>query len=128
LSIGVDIIEIDRIEEACCRRRFLVRFFTEREISSIQPGPHFFAHIAGKFAAKEAVAKALGTGFRFRWHDIEVLNDESGRPRVYLSGKALALSKTMNINEVLVSISHSRDYAVAFAIAHPLDQYLSEDR
>lgn len=122
MDIGIDIIEIERIKKACCRERFMVRFFTLREISSIRPGPNFYAHLAGKFAAKEAVAKALGTGFRFRWQEVEILNEESGKPICFLSGKALDMAKMMNIDKVLVSISHSKDYAVAFAIAQSFDK------
>ena len=121
MGIGIDIVEIDRIEKACRRKSFTVRFFTEREISSIRQGPQFYAHIAGKFAAKEAVSKALGTGFRFCWHDIEILNDESGKPMVHLSGKALDISKTMNIDEILL-VFPIQKISVAFAIARPADR------
>jgi holo-[acyl-carrier protein] synthase len=118
MEIGVDIVEIHRIEKACRRNRFLNRFFSERELGLIGDSASFYPRIAGRFAAKEAVAKALGTGFRyFRWRDIEILNDLDGRPRVVLSGKAGELLKSKGFEKVLVTISHGRDYAVAFAVA-----------
>lgn len=117
MDIGVDIIEIERIKKAGGRKRFVARFFTEREVKDIRPGLNYYAHLAGKFAAKEAVAKALGTGFRFSWQDVEIINDDLGKPLVVLSGKALEVAKTKNISEILVTISHSKDYAVAFAVA-----------
>jgi holo-[acyl-carrier protein] synthase len=118
MEIGVDIVEIQRIKKLCNRKRFLSRFFVEDELSYINDKKLFYSHLAGKFAAKEAVAKALGTGFRyFKWHDIKVLNDAYGKPYVELSGKADEILKSRGFKKVLITISHSRDYAVAFAIA-----------
>ena len=118
MEIGTDIVEIARIRRACRRERFKQRVFTLRELPAIQDKPGFYAHLAGKFAAKEAVAKALGTGFRdFKWKDIEILNDEVGKPYAVLDGKALETLKSKGYEKVLVTISHSDDYAIAFAVA-----------
>ncbi len=119
MEIGVDIVEIQRIKKLCrSRKRFLSRFFAEDELSYIDDKKLFYSHLAGRFAAKEAVAKALGTGFRyFKWHDIKILNDNYGKPYVKLSGKADEILKSKGFNKVLITISHSRDYAVAFAVA-----------
>ncbi len=112
ISIGIDIIEVDRIREALARRpRMAARLFTEREREycgrHADPAPHY----AARFAAKEAAAKALGRWLR--WQDIEVLNDEGGRPRVILHGEAAAAADIALGARALVSLSHSRDYAVA---------------
>ncbi|HHW02427.1 MAG TPA: holo-ACP synthase [Thermoanaerobacterales bacterium] len=118
MEIGVDIVEIDRIRRACRRKRFLERFFTLQELSGLdkEKSATFFQRVAGKFAAKEAVAKALGTGFRFfRWQEIQILNDRNGKPYAVLSGKAEEILKSGGFEKILVTISHCRDYAVAFA-------------
>jgi holo-[acyl-carrier protein] synthase len=120
MEIGVDIVEIDRIKRACRRKRFLERFFTHQELSGIDKNKMaiFFQRLAGKFAAKEAVAKALGTGFRyFRWREIEILNDHNGKPYAVLSGRAEEILKSGGFEKILVTISHCRDYAIAFAVA-----------
>lgn len=120
MEIGVDIVEICRIRKACEKKRFLERFFSPEELSGIKKnkGAAFYEHLAGKFAAKEAVAKALGTGFRyFRWREIEILNGFNGKPYVKLSGKAREISESQGYEKILITISHGRDYAVAFALA-----------
>lgn len=118
MEIGVDIVEIKRIERACKRTRFLERFFTERELLNIRQKKNPYPHIAGKYAAKEAIAKSLGTGFRnFRWHHIEILNDPLGKPKAILSGKALDIFRAKGLDKLQITISHSREYAVAFAVA-----------
>jgi holo-[acyl-carrier protein] synthase len=118
MDIGIDIIEIERIKKACAREKFTSRFFTAAELSQIKENVMYFSHLAGKFAAKEAVSKALGTGFRyFKWHDIEILSDKLGKPNVNLYGKAKDIFKSKKHTEMLVSISHSKEYAIAFAIA-----------
>lgn len=118
MEIGVDIIEISRIRRACAREEFLNRFFTARELEGIKGKSSFYAHLAGKFAAKEAVVKAMGTGFRnMKWKDIEILNQASGKPVVILSGKAKEIFEDNNLSGIQVSISHCREYAIAFAVA-----------
>ena len=94
MEIGVDIIEINRIKKACQHKTFKTRFFTKREFEGIKCKRNYHIHLAGKFAAKEAVAKSLGTGFRnFKLRDIEILNDTLGKPQVVLSGEALQILK-----------------------------------
>ncbi|MDD4568894.1 MAG: holo-ACP synthase [Tepidanaerobacteraceae bacterium] len=118
MEIGVDIIEINRIKNACRRKSFKNRFFTSRELYGLEGKRNYHMHIAGKFAAKEAVVKAMGIGFRnMKWKDIEILNEASGKPQVILSGKAQETLELKGFSRVIVSISHCREYAVAFAVA-----------
>ncbi|MBN4069293.1 MAG: ACP synthase [Alkaliphilus sp.] len=118
-GVGIDIIEVDRIKKAIERNdRFLSRIFTDREISLYISKGSKLTTIAGKFAAKEAVSKALGTGFRdIKWKDIEVLNDEMGKPYVKLHNNAKNIAYSQDISEILITISHTRYNAVAQAIA-----------
>lgn len=119
-GMGIDIIEIARIEKVIERKgeRFLARVFTAREIAycrrSVRPGPR----LAARFAAKEAVLKALGLGLRqVKWTDIEISRDIAGKPLVQLSGRAAAIAAERGISEMHLSLSHSRDYATAQVIA-----------
>jgi len=111
LSLGIDIIEVERVRQALGRRpRLAARLFTPRERAycdrRADPAPHY----AARFAAKEAAAKALGRWLR--WHEVEVAGSASGRPRLLLSGEAARLAARAG-GHLLVSLSHSRDYAVA---------------
>lgn len=116
-GIGNDIVEISRVRQSIERHglHFLNRLFTQREQDYCykfqDPVPHF----AGRFAAKEAIAKALGTGFgaHLAWHDVEVLNDDLGKPTVHISPN---LQKQFKNPRILVSISHEINYATAVAI------------
>lgn len=116
-GLGNDIIEIERIRLSIERhgQHFLNRLFTQNEQDYCykfkDPVPHF----AGRFAAKEAIAKALGTGFgaEVSWHDIEILGDERGKPMVHLSGTA---KNRFNNPRILISISHSTSHATAVAL------------
>ena len=116
-GLGNDIIEVDRIQKAIDRHghHIIERIFTIKEqdycLTFSNPMPRF----AGRFAAKEAVSKALGTGLNSDvfWHDIEILNDENGKPFVALSKK---LINKFNNPEILISISHTEQYAAAVAI------------
>ncbi|HSX26051.1 MAG TPA: holo-ACP synthase [Chlamydiales bacterium] len=116
-GLGNDIIEIERMRQSIDRHglHFLNRLFSQREQDYCykfkDPVPHF----AGRFAAKEAIVKALGTGFgaEVSWHDIEVLNDDLGKPIVYLKEP---LQKRFDNPHLLVSISHSSTHATAVAI------------
>jgi holo-[acyl-carrier protein] synthase len=117
LGLGNDIVEISRVRQSIERhgQHFVGRLFTQKEQDFCykyqDPVPHF----AGRFSAKEAIAKALGTGFgaQVGWHDIEILSNELGKPIVHLS---LALKGRFNHPRIHVSISHSTDYATAVAI------------
>lgn len=117
IGIGNDIIEVERIRDSLASHgeKILNRLLTQREkeycLSMHDPAIRF----AGRFAAKEAVAKALGCGFgkELSWHDVEIINNADGAPEVILSPAANAHFATPRM---LVSISHSRDYASAVAI------------
>lgn len=119
IGIGTDIIEIKRIQEAVLKTpSFLNKIFTHQERSYFKSKSNRAETIAGIFAAKEAVSKALGTGFRqFSPSDIEIIPDKLGKPEVYLLNKADELKSTLGITNLQVSISHCKDYAVAYVIA-----------
>jgi len=115
-EIGVDIIEIPRIAQGIERfgERFLRRVYTEHEVTAYR---NRTSSLATRFAAKEAVMKALGTGMRgVGWHDIEILSTESGRPVVHLDGRALERFESLGLESMTVSLSDSREYAVAVAL------------
>lgn len=115
LGIGNDIVEIIRIEKAIQNENFKKRVYTPKEIELIEKkGAGKFASYAGRFSAKEAISKALGTGVRgFNLTDIEILNDDMGKPLVYFKND---LKEKMKGKKVELSISHSRDYATSVAI------------
>jgi holo-[acyl-carrier protein] synthase len=116
VSVGVDIVEIKRIESAVNRgrERFLRRVYTETELKTCQDR---FPSLASRFAAKEAVMKVLGTGGTgIAWREIEVLTGDDGRPSVKLHGRALNKAMGLNLKEVSISLSDSKEYAVAVAI------------
>jgi holo-[acyl-carrier protein] synthase len=114
--IGTDIIEIERIREAIERYgdRFLKRVYTEAELRIYGHRAH---SLAASFASKEAVMKVLGTGARgVAWREIETFYHPSGKPFIRLNGRAKEVAGKMGIREIDVSLSHSREYAVATAI------------
>ena len=115
-AIGVDIVEIERVELAIKRgkERFLNRVYTEVELRTCQDS---FSSLASRFAAKEAVMKVLGTGgIGIAWREIEILTGDDGRPSVKLYGQALNKAEELSLKEVAVSLSDSKQYAVAVAI------------
>ncbi len=116
-GLGNDIIEIDRVRNGykVHGQSFLDRLFTKKEIAFCQEHQDPFPRYAGRFAAKEAIVKALGCGFgsEAAWHDIEILPDAKGKPEVYLSG---ALKERFNHPKLHVTISHCKSYATAVAI------------
>ena len=114
-GIGVDIAEIDRIRKAIGGAAFVSRVFTvgEQEYCKAR-GSHCAASYAARFAAKEALVKALGTGFvGGSWHDIEVVVNERGRPDIRLTGFFAAEAERQGVSRIFVSLSHSQEYAVA---------------
>ncbi|MBS0620946.1 MAG: holo-ACP synthase [Verrucomicrobia bacterium] len=117
LGLGNDIIEIERIKKSLQDHgaRMLERLFSEKERAYCDQFEDPFPSYAGRFAAKEAIVKALGTGFgsEASWLDIEILNDEKGKPLVYLSPK---LQEKLGNTKVLVTISHCRTLATAVSI------------
>ncbi len=115
--IGVDIIEINRIEAALKRfgQRFLRHIYTEPEQLLCREKPHI---LAVRFAGKEAVMKALGTGIRgISWREIEIMSRPSGEPVVNLYGKAKVKAASLGLDRFAISLSHSREYAVATVVA-----------
>lgn len=117
---GIDLIEISRIKRAYLKfpEKFRRRVFTSREQEDIFTQKISWEGLAARFAAKEAVMKSLGCGWgQVGFRDIEVLNDPSGKPRVVLSGKAAALARELKVDHIIISLSHSREYAVAHATA-----------
>ena len=125
-AIGVDVIEIERVEAALARfgERFLRRVYTAEEAAFCRGRVH---ELAARFAAKEAVMKALGTGAKgVAWREIEVLPNHRGKPLVYLYGRARARAERIGLEGLDVSMSHSREYAVAFVVGQSRD--LEPDR
>lgn len=120
LGIGTDIVEIERVREMIERHgdNFLNRCFTPDEIAYADKHRDSAVRFAGRWAAKEAVVKVLGTGFvkGITFHDIEILPLHTGQPRIELSGEAAAVAEGMGIRSVLITISHARNYATATAI------------
>jgi holo-[acyl-carrier protein] synthase len=121
VGIGTDIIECLRIAQMVDRHGelFLTRVFTPHEVEYCSARKASTQHYAGRFAAKEAVLKALGTGWArgIHWRDIEVRNEVGGRPRIALGGGARELCEKLGIAEMLISISHCRTHATAYALA-----------
>lgn len=117
LRTGVDLIELDRVGEVVSRhgKRYLERIYTAAELEQSHANTQY---LAGRFAAKEAVAKALGTGIGdVGWLEIEILGDEQNAPTLNLSGAAARRAESLGLVEWSVSISHSMTHAVAFAVA-----------
>jgi holo-[acyl-carrier protein] synthase len=119
LDIGVDIVEIDRIKEALTKNeRFLNKLFTKNEIEYFKSKNFKVETIAGNFAAKEAISKAIGTGIRnFNFSDMEILRNDLGKPVVKTYNNLKQICIDFNVLDIKVSISHSNKYAVANAIA-----------
>jgi holo-[acyl-carrier protein] synthase len=117
LGVGVDIIETERIEHSLDRfgERFLHRVFTDGEIAYCQSMKYPARHFAARFAAKEAVSKAFGTGIgkSMGWRDIDVRKKPSGEPFVILDGGAKSLAADRNVRGVWISLSHTSHHAVA---------------
>lgn len=121
LGIGTDIVETLRIAQMIERHGelFLLRVFTAHEVGYCSARKAATQHYAGRWAAKEAVLKALGTGWSrgITWRDIEVRNEIGGKPHIVLEGGALDVSRRLGIEQMLISISHCRAYATAYALA-----------
>ncbi|GIW96901.1 MAG: holo-[acyl-carrier-protein] synthase [Pirellulaceae bacterium] len=121
LGIGTDIVAVERVEAMLSKHEeaFWQRVFTAREREYCEQHKQRGERMAGRWAAKEAILKALGTGWALGigWADVEVCNLPGGQPRVYLHRRAREIADQRGIGEVLISISHCRTYAVAFAMA-----------
>src|SRR5262249_47147757 len=98
---------------------FLTRVYTDREIRYCQTRKHATEYFAGRWAAKEAVLKCLGTGWSrgLSWTDLEIRNDTAGQPQVHMCGGAKDRAQSLRISDILLSISHCRAYATAYALA-----------
>ncbi len=118
---GIDMVDCERLGEMIDRygSRFLNRVFTPTELEYCQGRKRRIEHLAGRFAAKEAVMKVLGTGLRrgVNWTDIEIVNEPSGRPKVTLTGRCLEIAEEKNLTEIVISISHIATHAIASAVA-----------
>ena len=118
--IGVDIIEIARIKKAIAGRgeRFLRRVYTEPELRLYHQKP---SSLAARFAAKEAVIKAIGKQTKgISWREIEILSDPTGKPLVHLHGKAKSQARSLGLDKLAVSLAHSKEYAIAFVTSEAI--------
>jgi len=117
ISVGVDMVEIERVESAVkrWRGRFLNRIYTEAELKICG---NRISSLATRFAAKEAIMKVLGTGAKgVNWQEIEILADDAGKPIINLYGKAADKARGLNLSEFSVSLCDTRQYAIATAIS-----------
>lgn len=117
VGLGLDIAEIDRIEAAIVRHGapILERLFTPSETAYCESYKNKFERYAGRFAAKEAAMKALGTGWSHgvRWRDIEVTREPSGKPTLHLQGAARAIADRLGVKNISITITHSGNFALA---------------
>lgn len=117
VGTGIDIIEVDRIRRAAAKQSFLSRVFTQNECAYYEKSNCCPQTLAGTFAAKEAAAKALASGFSgISWQDIEILRDEAGKPYVQLWNAARTRMKDLGGSAIHISISHIKELAIAQAI------------
>ena len=118
VGIGNDIIEIERVEKAILKEGFKNKVYTQKELENIEKRGNRTETYAGIFSAKEAISKAIGTGVReFSLTDLEILNDDLGKPYVVVSEKLDKIIKSKKEDyQIEISISHSKKYAIAMAI------------
>ena len=120
IAQGLDLIELERIEDVWRKHpeQFLNRILTAAERAYCESKKFPLPHIAGRFAAKEAILKVLGTGWRgqIAWTDMEIINDAAGRPEVRLSGHTAEVAAKLGISRVLISITHTEKVAAATAM------------
>ncbi len=121
IAHGIDLVDFPRIERMIERHgaRFLDRVFTASEQEYARKHRRPVERYAGRFAAKEAVLKLVGTGWRgqIAWTDVEVRNDALGRPEVFLSGEVQQIAERLGIKQITLSITHTADFAMASAVA-----------
>ena len=118
---GIDLVDCPRIAEMVERHgeRFIDRVFTKAEQTYAKSTKNEIEKLAGRFAAKEAILKLMGTGWRGKiaWTDIEVVNNAMGRPEVALEGEVKRIAEKLGIRHVSVSITHTANFAIASAVA-----------
>ena len=121
IAHGIDLVDFPRIEEMVNRHgeRFLNRIFTAAEQAYSQANKNRMEKLAGRFAAKEAVLKLIGTGWRGKiaWTDIEIVNNPMGQPEVTLSGEVEKIAEKLGVKHISVSITHTANFAIASAVA-----------
>lgn len=118
-GIGTDLIEVERVKKSVEKiDGFKEKIFSSDEILYCESKKRKFEHYAGRFAAKEAFFKAIGTGWRngLAFNEIEIINDKLGKPEIRLNGKALEFKNNNKIDKIQVSISHIKETAIAFVI------------
>lgn len=118
-GVGVDMVEIGRVRKLIEQDRgFAQRIYTDREIAYCESKFSRAQHYAARFTAKEAFFKALGTGFRdgMSWRDVEVENDRLGKPQLRLTGAALRQFRRRKLKKAILSLSHTREMAVALVV------------
>ncbi|MBW7988440.1 MAG: holo-[acyl-carrier-protein] synthase [Planctomycetes bacterium] len=118
---GIDLVDCPRIEAMIERhgKRFIQRVFTASEQAYAEANKNGIEKLAGRFAAKEAVLKLVGTGWRGKiaWTDVEVINNSSGQPEVTLSGEVEKIAGKLGIKHISISITHTANFAIASAVA-----------
>lgn len=120
LRVGVDAVGVARLERIVRDdERRQATLFTERELAYCRGKRRCYEHMAARFAAKEAVLKAFGTGVsqRMRWTDVEVVNEVSGRPRIRLNGAVASFAERHGLKDLDVSLTHTEDLAFAHAVS-----------
>ncbi len=121
IAHGIDLVDCPRIEDMINRHneRFINRVFTSAEQAYADSNKNRIEKYAGRFAAKEAVLKLIGTGWRGKiaWTDIEIVNNSSGRPQVNLDGEVKKITEKLGITQISISITHTANFAIASAVA-----------
>jgi holo-[acyl-carrier protein] synthase len=119
-AVGIDMIEIDRVRDVLARHpeRFLRRVYTPAEVAFCRGR---VPELAARFAAKEAISKALGTGIQHRdgvgWQEIQIVSDDQGKPTVELTGRAARRAEQIGLSAFSLSLSHTREHAIALVVA-----------
>lgn len=116
IGTGVDIVQNKRIERLINKygEHFFEKIYTEREIEYCKSKKNYISSFAARFAAKEAVLKALGTGMRNNsWQEIEIANNELGKPKVLLFNKTAQKAEELNVSSIFISMSHEKEYSIA---------------
>ena len=118
---GIDLVDCPRIEEMINRHgeRFIDRVFTVAEQAYAEKNKNSVEKYAGRFAAKEAILKLMGTGWRGKiaWTDIEIINNNNGQPQVTLDGEVKSIADELGISQISISITHTANFAIASAVA-----------